>query len=110
MFQFPSDIKLAAHPEIHDKWVSFGNQTEWNEYYAREYVRLSLLSVPNINNLTECTKVLPPRQDTFNSPDKPWVTKWLNAVPKSDKLGPYMADAVVLTTSLLQSLGVSTSS
>ena len=35
------------------------NMTRVRQLYAREYVRLSLLGVNNINSLTECTKVLP---------------------------------------------------
>lgn len=42
-------------------------------------MRLSLLGVFNINNLTECTKVLPqPSAPYFNPPDQPVLNMWMN--------------------------------
>ncbi len=61
--QFASDVVLANDPRTSKEWADFGRGTEgqshWNEDYAYSYIRLSLLGVNNINNLTECTKVLP---------------------------------------------------
>lgn len=46
--------------------------------YAREYVRLSLLGVNNINSLTECTHVLPRRILTAKTDDNnAAIQKWL---------------------------------
>ncbi|KAF2645142.1 heme peroxidase, partial [Massarina eburnea CBS 473.64] len=62
VWRFPSDVVLSKDPRTADEWLSFsgkGGQDHWNEDYAYSYVRLSLLGVNNINNLTECTKVLP---------------------------------------------------
>ncbi|KAF2791490.1 class II peroxidase, partial [Melanomma pulvis-pyrius CBS 109.77] len=62
VLRFPSDIVLSADPRTADEWQSFsgsGGQSHWNEDYSYSYIRLSMLGVNNINNLTECTKVLP---------------------------------------------------
>ncbi|PVH83780.1 class II peroxidase [Cadophora sp. DSE1049] len=79
VFRFPSDVKIAAHPKAADEWRQFTNdQGHWNEDYAREYVRLSLLGVNNINSLTECTHVLPPViKTTKTGDDNAAVQKWL---------------------------------
>ncbi|KAF2712690.1 class II peroxidase [Pleomassaria siparia CBS 279.74] len=62
VFRFPSDIVLSKDPRTADEWLSFSGpegQNHWNEDYSYSYIRLSMLGVNNINNLTECTKVLP---------------------------------------------------
>ncbi|KAK0661224.1 heme peroxidase [Cercophora samala] len=64
IFRFPSDIVLAEHPRMFPAFKAFAGpngQAPWDFEYAREYVRLSLLGVFNINNLTDCTRVLPSR-------------------------------------------------
>ncbi|KLU91690.1 hypothetical protein MAPG_10208 [Magnaporthiopsis poae ATCC 64411] len=38
-------------------------QQAWNAAFAREAVRLSLLGVGNINDMTECTRALPPAKE-----------------------------------------------
>lgn len=63
--------------------------------YAKEYVRLSLLGVDNINQLTECTKVLPPAIKTFNSPDSAIIKAWLKG--RYDVLGKYLENGDLLT-------------
>ncbi|KAG8159796.1 hypothetical protein KVR01_010433 [Diaporthe batatas] len=82
VFKFQSDINLSKDPRIVTEFREFagpGGQQHWNEDYAREYVRLSLLGVFNINNLTECTKVLPqPSAPSFNPPDQPVLNTWMN--------------------------------
>jgi len=70
VFRLPSDIALAQHPAMADEWTKFRQpnnvgQKHWNEDYAKAYTRLSLLGVNNINNLTECSKALPPAKPTF---------------------------------------------
>jgi catalase (peroxidase I) len=59
VFKFPSDVNLAADPRTAGSFNFFGTnpagQAAWNDAFARAYVRLSLLGVPNVNNLVECT-------------------------------------------------------
>ncbi|CAG8982569.1 hypothetical protein HYALB_00007285 [Hymenoscyphus albidus] len=65
-FRFASDSVIAKDPRSSTEWNAFiGDQSHWNSDYAEAYVRLSLLGVNNINNLTECTKTLPKAQPTF---------------------------------------------
>lgn len=65
VMRFPSDIVLAKDPRTKDEWASFSSganaQSHWNEDYAYSYIRLSLLGVNVINQMSECTKVLPPK-------------------------------------------------
>ncbi|TKA55680.1 hypothetical protein B0A49_10599 [Cryomyces minteri] len=66
VFRFASDLVLAKDPRVSSEWNSFINdQHHWNEDYATAYVRLSLLGVNNINNLTECSATLPVARPTF---------------------------------------------
>jgi hypothetical protein len=52
-----------------------------------------MLGVYNINNLTECTKVLPKPVSSFQAPDQGNVQKWLEG--KLDyKLGPKIVSAL----------------
>ncbi|KAI3529154.1 peroxidase [Colletotrichum filicis] len=81
VFKFASDVVLAKDSRISSEFQAFagqGGQSHWNQDYAREYIRLSLLGVFNINDLTECTKALPPRTgSTFTAPDQAVLDKWL---------------------------------
>ncbi|KAH6721946.1 ligninase H2 [Leptodontidium sp. MPI-SDFR-AT-0119] len=79
VFRLPSDVKIAAHPKAALEWSQFAtDQEHWNTDYAREYVRLSLLGVNNINSLTECTHVLPRRILTAKTDDNnAAIQKWL---------------------------------
>jgi len=76
-FRFASDAVLAADPRTGDEWKLFiGDQDHWDEDFARAYVRLSVLGVNRINNLTECTKTLPNAQPTFaECPAGPIITQ-----------------------------------
>lgn len=66
IFRFASDIVLSKDSRTGDEWNSFiGNQNHWNGDYATAYVRLSLLGVNVINQLTECTLTLPPAVTSF---------------------------------------------
>ncbi|KAK3989893.1 putative lip/Mn/Versatile peroxidase [Cladorrhinum sp. PSN332] len=70
IFRFPSDIVLSQHPRLFPAFKAFagpGGQGRWDFDYAREYVRLSLLGVYNINNLTDCTRVLPQARPEYVS-------------------------------------------
>ncbi|KAL8376659.1 hypothetical protein RB595_007666 [Gaeumannomyces hyphopodioides] len=78
IFRFASDIALAKDRRVSSQFNAFagpGGQLGWNSDYAREYIRLSLLGVFNINDLTECTKSLPPHVTTFVSPGQGVVGK-----------------------------------
>ncbi|KAI0904836.1 ligninase H2 [Ustulina deusta] len=80
VFKFPSDVSLAKYSVTATEWVSFlgsGGQEHWNMDYARAYIRLSLLGVGNINELTECTKALPARTVEYKNPDQPSMDEWL---------------------------------
>lgn len=59
LFKFPSDQALAADPRTKPSFDFFGQnvngQAVWNDDFARAYVRLSLLGVPNVDDLVECT-------------------------------------------------------
>ncbi|TKW51818.1 Ligninase LG5 [Colletotrichum tanaceti] len=82
VFKFPSDVALSQHPETAKEFKEFagrGGQNHWNEDYAREYIRLSLLGVDNINQLVECTKALPPKALGFRPLDQFLLDKWLNS-------------------------------
>ncbi|KAK0751784.1 heme peroxidase, partial [Schizothecium vesticola] len=62
VFKFQSDIILSEDPRVYPAFRGFvGEQGQgpWRAAFAREFVRVSLLGVHNINNLTDCTWVLP---------------------------------------------------
>lgn len=59
--------------------------------YAATYIRLSVLGVPHINNLVECTGVLPMQTKSYVAPDEEELEKWL----KSDR-APMREEAVLL--------------
>ncbi|KAI6374676.1 hypothetical protein MCOR25_003139 [Pyricularia grisea] len=67
VFTFQSDVSLSLDPRTGPRFVDFARmgveQRAWNAEYAREYVRLSMLGVYNINNLVECTRAMPPAYD-----------------------------------------------
>jgi hypothetical protein len=81
VFKFQSDINLSLDPRTSPTWDRFKGtrgQGPWNGAYARAYVRLSLLGVNNINDLTECTKVLPDViTGSFPIPDEVELTSFL---------------------------------
>ncbi|KAK3998050.1 versatile peroxidase VPL1 [Cladorrhinum sp. PSN332] len=68
VLRFSSDKKLAAVSGGRDFFESFadpaGNQFNWATAYSAAFIRLSLLGVKHINNLKECTNVLPLRDLT----------------------------------------------
>ncbi|GJN76684.1 hypothetical protein PLIIFM63780_000170 [Purpureocillium lilacinum] len=74
LVKFPSDVNLANDARTRPMFEAYGNslkgQITWSQAYAREYVRLSLLGVYNINALTECTRVLPNFMGSFDNVDK----------------------------------------
>ncbi|KEY72466.1 hypothetical protein S7711_05141 [Stachybotrys chartarum IBT 7711] len=96
VFMFPSDVNLAKHPETRGAFKFFAKpdsnhaQRDWNEAngvnpqdYAREYVRLSMLGVNNINKLKDCTKVLPRAITSFRNKDQSKLDKWLKSLNRN---------------------------
>jgi hypothetical protein len=71
-------------------------------------VRLSLLGVFNINQLTECTKVLPAKTPAFQFPDQQQIDQWLKGGfgQVGSKFGQLVASAQSLTNSTLQQQGI----
>jgi hypothetical protein len=76
--------------------------------FAKEYVRLSLLGVNNINQLTECTRVLPQRTAGFSPPDNEQITKWLNGGfgQYGQKFGQLLEDGQRATNDSLAQNGI----
>jgi manganese peroxidase len=60
VFKFPSDVALAADSRIAPSFTFFGSnpagQAAWNDAFARAYIRLSILGVPNIDDMFECSR------------------------------------------------------
>ncbi|GAB7354557.1 hypothetical protein MBLNU459_g5012t1 [Dothideomycetes sp. NU459] len=72
VFRFQSDMVLAVDSRTTDEWRAFvGAQSHWNEDFAAAYVRVSMLGVNNMNNLTECTQVMPAAKKTFAGSNTP---------------------------------------
>jgi hypothetical protein len=121
VFKFQSDVVLSQDPRINPEFTQFagpGGQEHWNEVrfyilgawqqrtdigwqdYAREYVRLSLLGVYNINNLTDCSKVLPPARTSYSNPDQAVLDKWLASTKHSDPVADALRDGRLITSLL----------
>ncbi|KAI8938350.1 hypothetical protein NX059_004247 [Plenodomus lindquistii] len=99
VLKFQSDINLSKDSRTKGEWEEFSDrnlgQNHWNEDYAKAYTRLSLLGVNNINDLKECTKVMPPARTTFVSEDQVLLDRWLNG--EFDQLNNLVDDAIQLT-------------
>ncbi|KAJ4292008.1 hypothetical protein N0V90_009907 [Kalmusia sp. IMI 367209] len=96
VFKFASDLVLSKDPRVKDEWQEFINgQDHWNEDFAKAYTRLSLLGVNNINDLKECTKVLPPARNSFVSQDQKLLDLWLQG--QYDQLNNLVDEAIMLT-------------
>lgn len=60
VFRFPSDVSLARSPRTGPTFQQFSAQKgAWDDAYAREYIRMSLMGVKKINALRECTWAMP---------------------------------------------------
>jgi hypothetical protein len=70
-------------------------ETDLREDYAKAYTRLSLLGVNNINDLKECTKVLPPERKSFTSEDQVVLDMWLQG--QFNQLNNLVDDAIMLS-------------
>ncbi|KAF3042552.1 hypothetical protein E8E11_006064 [Didymella keratinophila] len=99
VLKFASDINLSKDPRSAGEWKEFSNpsngQDHWNEDYAKAYTRLSLLGVNNINDLKECTKVLPPRRASYAAEDQPILDLWLQG--QFNQLNNLVDEAIMLT-------------
>src|SRR5689334_12670597 len=65
--------------------LSLATKANILEGYASSYTRLSVLGVPHINNLIECTGVLPLQVANYTAPDEKELEEWLHGerVPMS---------------------------
>lgn len=70
----------------------------FRQLYAREYVRLSLLGVNNINSLTDCTKVLPQPVGTFVSNDRCEVKTWMSSTKNVPAIANALLDGKLITS------------
>ncbi|KAH8673343.1 peroxidase [Xylariales sp. PMI_506] len=110
VFKFQSDVAISQYGQTADQWQEFtgsDGQSEWNEYYAREYVRLSLLGVKKLNGLTECSKILPPRITSWTNPDQKNLDKWLSTTTQSatyQKIAAAMENGESLLSSIINAL------
>ncbi|KAF1940439.1 heme peroxidase [Clathrospora elynae] len=99
VIKFESDINLSKDSRTSGEWAEFSDrntgQNHWNEDYAKAYTRLSLLGVNNINDLKECTGVIPAARTTFVSEDQVLLDRWLNG--EFDQLNDMVDDAIQLT-------------
>ena len=99
VLKFQSDINLSKDPRSAGEWQEFSSpsngQDHWNEDYAKAYTRLSLLGVNNINDLKECTKVLPPHRGSYVAEDQPILDMWLQG--QFNQLNNLVDDAIMLT-------------
>ncbi|KAF3033748.1 hypothetical protein E8E12_003304 [Didymella heteroderae] len=99
VLKFQSDVNLSKDPRSAEEWKEFSNpssgQDHWNEDYAKAYTRLSLLGVNNINDLKECTKVLPPHRASYVAEDQPILDLWLQG--EFDQLNDLVDEAIMLT-------------
>lgn len=99
VLKFQSDINLSKDPRTVGEWREFSapasGQNHWNEDYAKAYTRLSLLGVGNINELKECTKVLPPARTSYVAQDQPLLDMWLQG--QFNQLNNLVDEAIMLT-------------
>jgi len=99
VLKFQSDINLSKDSRSAPEWQEFMDrataQGHWNEDYAKAYTRLSMLGVNNINDLKECTKVLPPARTSFVNEDQVVLDRWLQG--EFDQLNDMVDDAIQLT-------------
>ena len=99
VLKFQSDVNLSKDPRSAGEWREFSSpadgQEHWNEDYAKAYTRLSLLGVGNINELGECTRVLPPRRKSYAAEDQVVLDLWLGG--QFDQLSDLVDGAIMLT-------------
>lgn len=89
ILKFPSDVHLSEDSRSKNVFAFYADQrwghALWNEGYAREYVRLSLLGVNNINSLTDCTKALPGWSgSSWTNPDQKYMDEYMQGKGNRD--------------------------
>ena len=76
MFRRPGGIgQLHWNSVSHNFYSSLRLRLTKSQDYAKAYTRLSLLGVNNINQLVECSKVLPLAKPTFAGADQVLITE-----------------------------------
>ncbi|KAF2259442.1 heme peroxidase [Lojkania enalia] len=92
VFKFKSDVTMAEHPRSQELWTLFSDPERGPGAWAQvTYIRLSILGVEHINNLVECTGVLPLRVSNFTSTDETELESFLES-----KSAPMSEEAVKL--------------
>jgi hypothetical protein len=70
VFRLPSDDALNGDNTTHSGFVAFADpktgQALWNNLYSKAFVRMSLFGVDHINQLADCTHVLPSPSNLTN--------------------------------------------
>ena len=57
---FPSDAKLAVHPQVGKEFKGFvNNQGKWNGKFADAMGKMTLFGTAGTTGLTDCTDALP---------------------------------------------------
>ncbi|KAI9152300.1 Versatile peroxidase [Paramyrothecium foliicola] len=88
VFKFDSDVALSQDSRTGPLWQQFARGGEsalgWAGGYARAAIRVSLLGVYNINDLTECTRVLPLAVGFSDLPPEPAMSSFLNGEPDKE--------------------------
>jgi hypothetical protein len=88
-------VSVAAHVERGIGFILRETLLIYLKDYAKAYTRMSLLGVNNINDLKECTKVLPPARNSFVNQDQKLLDLWLQG--QYDQLNNMVDDAIMLT-------------
>jgi manganese peroxidase len=70
----------------------------YDQAFAVEYVRLSLLGVDNINHLTDCTKALPAVRKHFDAPDQSVMDKWLSSTKHVQQVADALRNGDTITS------------
>lgn len=114
VLKFPSDISLSQHPRVRDEWREFSDprdgQEHWNDDFAKEMVRMGFLGVNNINDMVDCTRVLPPvtQGRGFRPFDQANVDAWANGGfrDKGQQFGQMLEDGASVDNSTLSNTGI----
>lgn len=114
VLKFPSDVALSQHPRVRNEWREFSDprdgQEHWNDDFAKEMIRMGLLGVNNINDLVDCTRVLPPvtQGRGFRPFDQANVDAWANGgfQSRGQQFGQMLEDGASVDNSTLQNVGI----
>ncbi|KAK5653249.1 hypothetical protein OQA88_9148 [Cercophora sp. LCS_1] len=99
-----NDVSLANSPRTGPVFQQFSAQKgAWDEAYAREYIRMSLMGVKTINTLRECTKAMPLGDKPGHDPT-PSRTPTTNAAPVTAGPGRISAGLFAAAAGLVTAL------